>query len=350
MPAEHDPSRWPIPPGHDPLGILAGARRVLADATRVRLDPDAVSRVVTTTDLGDEPPPWDATLHWRGDEDRTVAWVFVLDTLNFCFWAPGPAPAPRWRVRWQGQRHDGYMALAAALSRAMAEGTPLTDPAWLASCTPAEVEHLLRPDDAPDATTIPLLAERVANLRELGETWQRWPEGGPAAGRHPAVRMVAAAGGSAVELVRLVTTHLRSFDDVATWRGERVPFHKRAQILVADLAGTFDGEGPGAFRDLAGLTAFADYKVPQVLRQLGILHYDASLAARLARYELIPAGDEDEVAIRAATVWGCELVRQALAATGRDVTAATVDWLLWDAGQRLPRGTEPYHRTPTIYY
>ena len=89
------------------------------------------------------------------------------------------------------------------------------------------------------------------------------------------------------------------------YEGERVLFYKRAQICVADLAGSFGGEGWGRFHDLDPLTAFADYKVPQVLRRLGILRYDARRwPDRSNALEPIPAGSEPEVEIRAATDLG----------------------------------------------
>ncbi|MGB3329966.1 MAG: queuosine salvage family protein, partial [Thermomicrobiales bacterium] len=106
----------------------------------------------------------------------------------------------------------------------------------------------------------------------------------------------------------------------------------------------------GRFDDLSTLTAFADYKVPQVLRRLGILAYAAPLAAHIGRRELIAAGSPEEIEIRAATIQACEQIRLALAARGRAVDAFEIDWLLWNAGQSLPPGTEPYHRTVTIFY
>ena len=349
-PATLQPGQWRIPTGHDPLGILAASRDVLAATAHVTIDVEAVARAVATMDLDAPPPAWDDTLHWRGDHDATVAWVFVLDALNFCFWSPGPNATPRWRVRYAGRSYDGYWALVAALRRAMDDGTPLTDPGWLAEVSTAAIADLLRPDVDGTSTVIPLLSERRTNLRELGRVWLRWREDGRSRDHHPAAAMVASAGGSAAALVRLLTDELPSFADVATWADWPVPFHKRAQILVADLAGTFDHAGPGAFRDMDGLTAFADYKVPQVLRRFGILRYDDIVSGMIARYQQIPPGSPAEIGIRAGTVWGCELVRQTILATGRPCTAVEVDWRLWSAGQDLPADAEPYHRTPTIFY
>ena len=137
---------------------------------------------------------------------------------------------------------------------------------------------------------------------------------------------------------------------VAGYFGAPVRFYKRAQILVADLHGAFAGQDLGSFSDLDILTAFADYKVPQVLRALGVLAYDPKLAERIARREIIPPGSPAEVEIRAATIWACELLRRALAERGQSLRTFEIDWALWNAGQALPPETPPYHRTPTIFY
>jgi Potential Queuosine, Q, salvage protein family len=66
-------------------------------------------------------------------------------------------------------------------------------------------------------------------------------------------------------------------------RGRQVLLYKRAQIFVADVWGAFGGTGLGAFHDLERLTTFADYRVPVVLRQLGVLRYADDLAHQVTR-------------------------------------------------------------------
>ncbi len=58
------------------------------------------------------------------------------------------------------------------------------------------------------------------------------------------------------------------------------------------------------------LTAFADYKLPQVLRELGIISYDRRLASRIDAMESLRAGCEEEVEIRAMTVWAAEQLEE----------------------------------------
>ena len=47
------------------------------------------------------------------------------------------------------------------------------------------------------------------------------------------------------------------FNDRHYFEGERVRFHKRAQILVADLWACFEGESHGQFHDIDCITMFA---------------------------------------------------------------------------------------------
>jgi hypothetical protein len=337
---------WPLAGLPDPIGALTTTRPVLEQAVWVSIDRERVAAVAD--DLASqraEPEPWASPYHFSDPADpaRTAMWVFVLDALNFCFWSERPDPDDRWRVAYRGERVDGYWALAAALTRAMDDGASICDPAYLAAISPSDLAGLLRPAE-PGGATIPLFSNRLANLQELGRGMLAL------GGAEAAAALIRESERSAARLVASVVALFPSFNDIAFYREEEVRFYKRAQILISDLAGAFDGAGLGAFDDLDQLTAFADYKVPQVLRRLGILRYHPVLAERIARRELLPAGSDEEIEIRAATIWGVELLRRALAARGRDVTASEIDWLLWQAGQQLPAGTEPYHRTLTIFY
>jgi hypothetical protein len=148
----------------------------------------------------------------------------------------------------------------------------------------------------------------------------------------------------------LLAQEFTSFCDVAVYNAKHIRFFKRAQICVADLYGAFGGQRWGAFSDLDKLTIFADYKLPQVLRHFGVLEYAPGLAQRIDNQELLQPGGEEEVALRAATIWACELLRSEMShLSGYAITAVEVDQLLWHLGQNSA-DMRPYHRTRTIYY
>jgi hypothetical protein len=334
----------------DPLNVLGSTLPVVLTARQVRIDTAAVELIaaqIPALDAASE--TWEDDLHFRDGTWRTAGWVLALDALNFCFWSDDPDR--RWRVAYGGTVYDGYWALAGALRRAVDEGVALWDAETLSHLTPDAVRHMLRPVDA-DTPEIPLFEKRVEHLNELGQGLLAFSRmrASPDGHDEPAALFVASANRSAATLVEQAVTWVPSFDDVASLGGNEVRFYKRAQILAADLAGAFGGEGLGAFDDLPVLTAFADYKVPQVLRRLGALVYEENLAGRIDRREHLPAGSAEEIEIRAATIWACELIRQALAARGETRTAVAIDWALWQLGQRPDPDDRPYHRTRTPYY
>lgn len=328
------------PPDDDRLGALTATAPVVRAARFVRLD--GASLAMLAQRWVDAPWPNQAgldALHFADGTERTANWVLLLDALNFCFWSE--RGQPRWRVEWNRQMLDGYAALAAALTRAVEEGRPLWDAAYLAELTYGELQEILRP--VAGSPEIPLFEARLFNAREVGRVLLARYEG-------KFIHAYEAAGGSAVSLALLLAREFSSFADIAEWRGARVPFLKRAQICVADLNAAFHSQQWGAFDDLAALTAFADYKLPQLLRSQHVLVYVPELATRIDAYEPIAAGSEEEIEIRAATVWAVELLRRALEPLGISHPASAIDYRLWAESQTHTTSERPYHRTRTIYY
>jgi hypothetical protein len=318
--------------------ILQSCRGAMEKAWHVKISQDSLKRFGQELFLLHEPPvTWNREFHYEGPPARTLAYVFVLDTLNFCFW--GDASAPRWTVEYGGHEYNGYWALALSLKRAFEEGIPLWDAGFLSALDRSVLEKVLKGVSVP----IPLFEERLANLHELGEGLSRdWQGSFQVFTEH--------AGGDVLTFVHDLAAAFSSFADEVTYKGNVIRFYKRAQILAGDLAGALEGNRWGTFRNLERLTAFADYKLPQQLRHAGILSYSEGLSRQVDQRILIPPGSEEEVEIRAATIWAIELLRQELSVRGRIVTAMELDWLLWQRSQVLPADMKPYHLTRTVFY
>ena len=136
--------------------------------------------------------------------------------------------------------------------------------------------------------------------------------------------------------------------------------NKRAQIAVGDLWAAYGrqtapGASPFSFPDIASLTCFADYRIPQLLRAERVLEYAAPLAARVDARESVAAGSAEELDLRACTVVAVERLRAALAAelpaaAAAVLTSVELDWRLWQKGERRKDEMAPHHRTLTIFY
>ena len=163
--------------------------------------------------------------------------------------------------------------------------------------------------------------------------------------------LLAATGLSAAGLVRYLASRVPNFNDTAGTGPRSVSFYKRAQLAASMVHRILVEEHRGGFADIGILTAFADYRVPQILRELGILVYDHELAKTVDGEDALPPESMGEICIRAATVWGVEYLRQELEERfGSPITAAQVDYFLWLKARELKDSMRPHHRTRTIAY
>eukprot|EP01036_Dinobryon_divergens_P022169 gene22169-30406_t len=284
---------------------------------------------------------WD-TSGWHFCEDVDI---FVLDALNFCFW-----PCEGFE----------YEDLAIALKIALSNDKSIFSGEKLASLTEEIFLSWFSPSKLP-----PNVYERLMRLHELGNALVANFDG-------LAINMVKAANNSGVKLAELILMYLPGFRDTAVYRGRLIHFYKRAQILVADIWGAFkrlqDSNHPWSFNDMAQLTTFADYRVPQILRQEGILRYSQQLAEQIDALKEIPFGSVQEQEIRACTIVAVEQLYSELGrlSAAEELNAGSLcierdwrkrfvlelDWLLWQWGEQRCKDSDmpPHHRTNTIYY
>jgi hypothetical protein len=329
-------------PAHDPAGIFSSTRVVIELGEHVWINQDQVESLAQRwlqeeqeAETRSDEALWDAQYHFHDGSEQTVNWLLLLDALNFCFWAE--KDQPRWTIDYQGEILNGYWAEAAALKRAVEEGLPLWDAKYLSTISDETIAQIFR-----GTQTIPLLEQRGNNAREVGQILLERFDG-------QFTRAIEQTNHNAVELALLLADTFPSFHDVTSYRQHEVRFFKRAQICAADLHHAFGGKEWGNLADLDKLTAFADYKLPQVLRHYNVLEYCPPLAEQIDNQELIMAGSEEEIEIRAATIWACELLRRRLSVQGHVANAAEIDQKLWLLGQNST-DMRPYHRTRTIYY
>jgi hypothetical protein len=316
------------------LDVLSSARFVCERSVHVKICNSAIERLAhSLVDI--TLPEWDTERHFFDGGERTLDYLLVLDALNFCFF-----PEPRWKVMVDETPIQGYFALSSILKKAFEKGDPWTyDFNQLADIEERQLRDILQGDVLMG--TVPLLGRRAQVLRELGRVIvQRF--------NARSVNLVHEAEHSALRLVGLLSDNFDSFRDEASYKGRKVGFYKRAQIFAGDLFTSFRGRSFGKFHDIDTLTAFADYKIPQILRDLGGISYSPELAELVDTKSYIEAGSSYEVEIRAGTICAVDMLRTALAQKGRDLLPIELDRILWEAAQG--RRMRPHHRTFTIYY
>lgn len=319
------------------IDVRRSAQFIVDHATHVRIDNRVIGRIVIkiVSHQFVKPTETDARPFYSHSFEEIVMWCLVLDSVNFCFWAD--KDSDKWSVN--DARHgelDGYWALVAALKRGANE-MPLFNPKWLSAITLDHVRHLFRGNGE-----IPLSEKRRAALQELGQ--------GLLKSRTSAWELVRDTHGDVVEFIDRILERFPLYRDEALYQGRRIGLYKRAQILCQDLSLELSQVGIRPFTNLGRLTAFADYKVPQLLRDEGVLSFSPSLASRIDAMQELKAGSPEEVEIRGSTVHAVELIRHELLAHGMDMSSADLDNLLWTEAVGRRSLMKPYHRVRTTNY
>ncbi|XP_028658255.1 queuosine salvage protein isoform X2 [Erpetoichthys calabaricus] len=280
-------------------------------------------------------------------DDNSINWVYVVDTLNFSFW-PDDDNKPC-LVCYKGKTYSGYMALCAAITRALDEGIPITEASYFANMTLDELKHVLRSDnDVP----MPMIEERHRVLNESGKILLE--HGG-------CLRKFLSQGGRKTQqLIKFIVDNVPSYRDEACFEGKRIAFYKRAQILLADFWGILEAKGEAALPDINYLTMFADYRVPQALVYFGALQYSDKLMKTLKEGAILPPGDHRELEIRGCSIWCVEKIRDCLwdiieqkeGQRSEDINSVIIDFFLWHYAKRHQEEMAhiPIHHTRTIYY
>ncbi|SLM36486.1 Protein of unknown function DUF2419 [Lasallia pustulata] len=333
--------------------VLEGAEYVYDNAIDVALDPQGTKAAASTIwalmqSKGYSTKAWSShELHPQTRDAAAVDFIFTMDLLNFCFWSEGTSDG-RFSVNYRGKTWTGYWSLVAALHRALDEEIPITSSDFWqdrGECTDEVLRYVFR---SATKEQIPLLEKRMACLREAGQIlYERF--------QCSFTTCIREAKGSAAALVNLIVENFPCFRDEVKFEGKKVRLYKRAQILVADLWACFEGESYGRFDDIGKITAFADYRIPQMLHSLHCFHYSPPLDHHIRQLRPIESGHSWEVQLRGCSVWCIELIRREIVRRnpGVAVNAILIDFFLYDTMKQLEaEGLEaiPHHRTRSIWY
>ena len=346
---------------------------------------------------------------FNGTEDerreRVALYLLALDAINFCFW-------PLSEEKDQDDDDENkttitttatkkinsnnninlleYDHLAMALKK-MAEADHVVSksdddernkkeqtneyafsPSNLATMTAEKMRNLLRPYLDEKKYPLPNIQKRAQLWKEVGEGIIRDYNG-------MVLNLLNCASQDASRLVELIVTSFPGFRDEVyiapssssspsqqqQQQQQRLVFLKRAQIFVGDINAALRLQLNGMER----LTTFADYRVPQVLRHWKILVYSPLLSNKVDNYIEIKKDSYEEISIRAATIIVVEelvkLLNRNNSSNDNDginttannneqckYTDVTVDWYLWQVGERMHQEgiMKPFHKVRTYFY
>ncbi|KAK5647026.1 hypothetical protein RI129_005490 [Pyrocoelia pectoralis] len=281
------------------------------------------------------------SVHPKPTDPWALDWIFVVDTLNFCFWHKENEQG------WVVDGKSGYFALCTAINRAVKENVDILNPKFYSTITREQLAKVLRSDNS---TEIPLLNERVISLHEVGASLLETFQGS-------FKNCVLQAKNSSTSLLKIITDNFKCYRDEAVYKGHEVSFYKRAQILVADIWACYKNKGLGNFNDIGEMTMFADYRVPQSLLYYNVLNYSGDLINVLNDESILENGNEMEVEIRGCSIEAvnllCNYIEQRID-SNKKVNAILIDHFLWDFrrshAKEIVQKKLPFHKTFCIYY
>ncbi len=313
--------------------VLETTAAVMRQARHVSIDQAAVERWAGSVRAAEvRPSGHDLLIHLPGTPAEQANLVLLIDALNFCFWSPQPI-----ELVWRGETYRRFEAMLVSIMLAARAERAWADPRFWLRVSAEEIRQVLS-----GRGQLLMMEERERIIRETGRTLLDRFDG-------QFIHAVDSVNRRAWDLAVLLMTNFDSFRDVSKYRNQPVFFMKRAQICAMDVSLAWEMQGHPGLTGLEHLAAFADYRLPQALRELGILRLSTPLAEAIERQEEIPADSEEEVEIRAGTIQAVERMRQAAEREGKSLPTWQIDCYLWRLG-RDRTATVDHHRTRTIFY
>ena len=262
-------------------------------------------------------------------QEQILMYLILCESLNFCYWDSDI----KWKIEYKDEWYSGSFGLFYAISKAIKNGYKLLDIDYLENITMKELDEIFK-----GTTSIPLLKERYEIIKRLVVEFKNIPN-----------LLDAISANNDIELLNNIINNFSNFRDISLYKGKKVYFFKRAILLVGDLILNINFIKESVKND-DHMLGCADYKVPQVLRQLGILEYSDDLSTKIDNKQKIEHDSEMEIEIRANMLYAIEIIKEKLQKNGIKMNSVQIDNALWLLSKDKEFKEKPYHLTKTIYY
>jgi hypothetical protein len=323
--------------------VLQSVVAVVGDSRHVATNPAAVERVAAWMAYEPFSPPQggpEAPFDWGREPDGVIDAVMLKASLDFAF--TDFATGAKFETEYLGRMWSDSEAMYGCLHRAWSAGVPVLDGEYLAGVAVDDLDRIFA-----GSVTMPMLDDRAAILNDIGAALVDRYQGRFHRFVHACAPAMYAGGEGLLE--RLVTEFPR-FDDHSAYHGATVVFHKLAQLALWSLHLSVGPGGGVVIGDLDGMTAFADYVVPMALEMMQVLEYTEELERRIAAREAVPRDSDEEIEIRAHSLYATALLTEAInrrRSPERALIIPQVDYRLWST---YHTASKPHHLTRTIMY
>ncbi len=261
-------------------------------------------------------------------DNEKALFLLIVDALNFCFWQ---------QPKWQYKGIEGSLAMVWALYDYISKNKSLLNGNALKELNRDDFKKIFIPDQ--NNQIIPLLDERLTNLKDVGTSLNKMEE----EYRLPFIKIVDYMH-KEEELFYLIHNYFKSYnEDTTIYKGREIYFYKRLQLLISDINKAIYN---GKKFSLNSLTIFADYKIPQLMRELGLITYNNGLDVIVDSKLELKSGCEAETEIRASIIQTGNYMANKL----EGVNEAYIDGYMFSYIKTHKMACKPHHRVVTTNY
>lgn len=221
--------------------------------------------------------------------ETIINFLLIYESIDFSFWGN-----PKWSIETTSGKLDGSIALLYALLNYVKK-EKTTD---FSNISKEKFSNILK--GTPE---IPLLEERFKIIKEVSTIVNKKMQGN----FYQYIKNIT----SDKELFEIIINSFPSFKDERTYNNKIIYFYKLAQLLTSDILHIRE-EKEQIKVDYTHLVGCADYKIPQVLRGLGILNYNDKLSKLIDNRIEIPVNSVYEVEIRANMITVIDMINKKL--------------------------------------
>lgn len=256
--------------------------------------------------------------------ETIINFLLVYEAIDFSFWGN-----PKWTIKTENGKEDGSIALLYAILKHVKERNT-TD---FSNITKEEFKEILKGN-----TEIPIFEERYNIIKNVSQILNEQMNGN----FYTFIKNIT----TDVELFDVIIKHFSNFKDERTYNNRKIYFYKLAQLLTSDILHIRELK-ENIKVDYSHLVGCADYKIPQVMRGLGILEYSDKLSNIIDNKKEIEVNSEYEVEIRANMLVVIDLIKKKLE---NRVCAIDINDYIWGQGKNKNMELKPYHLTRNTNY
>lgn len=254
--------------------------------------------------------------------EEIIDFLLIYHTIgDYCFWGD-----PKWKIKTQdGKIIDGSYAMLYLLMTRYKEEKSF-------DMSKEEFKEFLKGN-----VQIPLLEDRYQNLVIMNNFLRE---------RKMSFYELIKNFYKDEELIDFIISNFSYFKDESEYKGRTIYFYKRAQLLASDILHVRKILEHVKV-DFSHLPGCADYKIPQVMRCMGILEFSDKLANLVDNKIELKEGSEMEVEIRANDLVVLDYMAEKL---NERISRMDLNDYIWLLGQDKSKMNKPYHRTLTKHY